>query len=271
MKQSKTLSRYGKDAILLMIKGAIVGTGAILPGVSGGVLMAAFGIYEPVMQVLSHPKEGWKKHGRMMTFFLFGWIAGFLLLAKVVEMIFLKNSFLAIMIFAGLILGTVPGILKEANAKRYWPMAISLVVFGGVFTLMRSNVAVTITPNAFWYLFCGLIWGLSLVIPGLSSSSLLILLGLYVPMTSGIASLDPMVILPLATGIVITVLCTAKTINHLFETHRGMMLQVVAGIMIASTLFIFPPLPSSLPILAGGIICMGLSFLAAHLMGKASR
>ncbi len=252
----------GKD-VSLVTKGMIVGTGAILPGISGGVLLAAFGIYEPMMQVLSHPREGLKKHGRMFGFFLLGWVLGFVLLARAVEVVFTKSSVSALMLFAGLILGTVPGMLKESESNGWLPMWGSLIVFGALFALFQSNVSLAIVPSPLWYVLCGLVWGLSLVVPGLSSSSLLILLGLYVPMTSGIASLDPMVIIPLLVGIVITVSLTAKSINALFEKHHGIAYQIVAGIMIASTLFMLPTIPMTFISWASGLTCLAIGYLIA--------
>ena len=73
------------QAIVDFIEGAIVGVGAILPGVSGGVLSVAFGVYEPMMELLTTPLSAIKKHYRMFIPFGIGWIVGFLLLARGVE------------------------------------------------------------------------------------------------------------------------------------------------------------------------------------------
>ena len=68
--------------LLYAVQGAIVGIGAILPGVSGGVLSVAFGVYEPMMELLTHPIPAIKKHFELFVPFGIGWILGFLLLAK---------------------------------------------------------------------------------------------------------------------------------------------------------------------------------------------
>lgn len=79
-----------------------------------------------------------------------------------------------------------------------------------------------------------------MILPGLSSSSLLILLGIYQPMTSGIAALDLSVILPLVTGLGVTVLSLSRIVNAMFEKKRGLILKIISGIVIASTLSILP-------------------------------
>ena len=77
-----------RSDLLLLLQGALTGAGAILPGISGGLLCAAFGIYEPMMELLSHPRRAFKKHYRLFLPFLAGWAAGFVLLAGVMETVF---------------------------------------------------------------------------------------------------------------------------------------------------------------------------------------
>lgn len=242
----------------IFIKGMIVGTGAILPGISGGVLCVAFGIYEPMMALLSNPIKSFSQYYKMFIPFLIGWLAGFILLAGLVEQLFTTSSTIALMLFAGLIFGTLPQLLQEANIekKQSWtPFILSIVIFVLLINLMQASGFNQVTPNSITYIFAGAIWGLSLVIPGLSSSSLLIFMGIYQPMTSGIASLDLQVILPLLLGLSITVMTTAKFINHLFETRRALILKVVIGIVIASTLSILPTTYVSLSNLLFSCIC----------------
>ena len=169
---------------LLCIQGVLVGTGAILPGVSGGVLMVAFGIYEPLMALIAHPKKNFKKYYKIFIPFLIGWVCGFFLLAKAVETMFKASPEIALMLFAGLVFGTVPYLVKKSvkseNGEKHWPaFAISLAAALAIFILIGNASDITITPNIWWYVFCGLIWGLSLVVPGLSSSSILIFMVIF--------------------------------------------------------------------------------------------
>lgn len=256
-----------KEFISLIIKGIFVGTGAILPGVSGGVLCVAFGIYEPMMALLSHPIKSFKKYYKMFIPFILGWLLGFILLARLVEALFTKSSSLAMMLFAGLIFGTLPQLLQEADEDKaigWSPLIISIVLFVLIISGMNSGNTLVIEINPLWYIFAGAIWGLSLVLPGLSSSSLLILMGLYQPMTSGIASLDMSVILPLITGLAITVLSTARIINQMFTQKRGLILKIVVGIVIASTIFILPTTYPSISILIMSLF----SFLIGYIVSR---
>ncbi|MBR3036519.1 MAG: DUF368 domain-containing protein [Lachnospiraceae bacterium] len=275
LQNSPRLYRPGwLESLLLVLKGAIVGTGAILPGISGGVLCAAFGLYEPMMALLAHPVRSFRKYCRIMLPFLAGWLLGFILLAKLVESLFTAASSAAMMLFAGLILGTLPGMLQNCSddpkeAGRSWtPFAVSAAAAYLVFRFLSGSTAFAVTPNLFWYVFCGLVWGLSLVIPGLSSSSILLMMGLYIPMTEGIASLDLSVIVPLLLGVLVTAALTARSVNSLFERHHGVMTQIVAGIMLASTLLILPDITTAGISGLFPVLCLAAGFTVSRWMDR---
>ncbi len=264
-----------RSFLLLCIQGAIVGVGAILPGVSGGVLCLAFGLYEPMMSILAHPKKAIPKYYRIFIPFCIGWAVGFLLLAGVVDKLFTVSADVAVMLFSGLIFGTVPEILKGTQQKlqnQSWsPMILSLAGAYMFFQLLAGGESLSLQPSMFWYFFCGSIWGLSMIIPGLSSSSLLIFMGLYQPMTKGIAALDFGIVLPMLTGLVITALLLARLVSNLFERHYALVLKVVAGFMIASTLVILPVKFSSPLSMLLSVMCFAAGFVAARAMDTAER
>ncbi|OQB99912.1 MAG: hypothetical protein BWX78_01537 [Firmicutes bacterium ADurb.Bin099] len=259
--------------ILLVIKGMVVGAGAIIPGVSGGVLCVVFGIYQPMMALLAHPVKSFKTYYKMFIPFLIGWLAGFLLIAKLVEMLFAASASIAIALFVGLIAGTLPSLFKEAGKngtdnKSRIGFTLGLFLMFTLLLLLDNQSSSSITPNIWWFAFSGLIWGFSLIIPGLSSSSILIFMGLYQPMTSGIAALDMAVILPLIAGLAVTVLLFARLVNHLFEKHHGIMHHTIIGIVIASTLLIIPTEYPNWWSLVISVVCFAAGFAASILLNK---
>lgn len=258
---------------LRIVQGAIVGGGAILPGVSGGVLCVAFGIYKPMMELLSHPVKSFGKHYKLFIPFLIGWIIGFCGLARLTELLFSVSSTAAVSIFAGLVAGTLPHLFAEAGAgsvrrTSFVAMTVSAFLMFGLLSILKNSTAAEITPNIGWYILCGVIWGLSLVVPGLSSSSILIFLGLYEPIASGIADLRPDVILPLIGGIAITVVLSARIVDNLFKKHYQATYFTVLGIVLASTLLIIPSsFASALEVLIC-IILFSAGFAGAYILNK---
>ena len=270
MKQNKILRN-----ILYIIQGAIVGIGAILPGVSGGVLCVAFGIYEPMMELLTKPRDAIKKNYKMFIPFIIGWVLGFLLLARAIEILFAKSAAVALMLFFGLICGTLPELFKASErsdpSKSWTPFVISLSAAYILFHILEGQVGIVIPPSFLSFLFCGFFWGLSLIVPGLSSSSILICLGLYEPLTSGIASLDINVLIPMGLGIIITALALARLVNTLYKKHYAITSRAVLGFVVASSLKAIPTSFPSTASLIISMICFVAGFAVAWVMDKAEK
>lgn len=256
--------------LLLFLQGALIGTGAILPGISGGVLCVAFGIYEPMMSFLSHPLRSFRSDCRLLLPVLAGGAAGFILLARAVEGLLVVSAVAAMSLFCGLICGTIPDLMQKsvsADSKKGWSaFIIALAVSFVLFHVLDHSMVGSIQPNAGWYLFCGVIWGLSMVIPGLSSSSILLFMGLYQPMARGIGALDFGVILPLLLGFLLTVALSARLIAQLLKRHYAVLSKVILGFVISSVLMIAPTQFSDLSQLAMGIFCFTAGFLLSRWM-----
>ena len=254
--------------LLYMLQGVFVGVGAILPGISGGVLCVAFGIYEPMMELLTHPFKALKKNYKMFIPIIVGAMLGFVLLAKVVELLFTDYAEISLMLFFGLICGTLPELFKtseKSDPKKSWTafiLALSLAFF--FFQLLEEGVSTVVEPSVWSYLLCGLVWGLSLIIPGLSSSSILIYLGLYEPMTAGIAAFDFSVLIPLFIGIGGSALLLARFVNLLFQKQYAVMSRVVLGFVIASSLKIVPSTFARPITLIVSLLCFAGGFAVAR-------
>ena len=232
-----------------VLQGALIGIGGILPGVSGGVLCLIFGLYHQLMDFLSSPFKKLKKY-----FFLFlpvgiGGIIGLVGFAKLIDMLIEANQGLAYSIFVGMIIGMLPALLREAGekgrGKKEWlTLAISLFVmtafFVALFVMNNQGVSLNIKPNPVWYLICGLVWGLSVIVPGLSSSSILIVLGLYEPMMEQIGALSLSAIIPVGVGIAAVVLMLSRAVKTIFNRIYGIAYHAIIGAVIATTVVIIP-------------------------------
>ncbi len=245
-----------------VLRGGIVGLGGILPGVSGGVLCVAFGLYKPVMEVLSNPFTGLKKHLHMLIPFVLGGGLSFWLLAGLIGKT-LQNEALAPLVFSvfiGLILGTFPALFREAGQEgrdkySWFALGGSSLFLASFFLFLKYVQGVEITPSVPWYAFCGALWGIGIIVPGMSASPLLMTLGLYEPMSLGIYDFNLEVIIPMGIGLVITVFTLARQVQKLFEKHYSCTFHCILGFVIASTL---PIIPLSFASLAEGILCLCL-------------
>lgn len=130
--------------IVLVVQGAIIGAGAILPGISGGVLCVAFGIYQPMMAILAKPIKNIPRYWHMFIPILIGWIAGFVGLAKVISDLLEVNSAVVTSLFIGLIAGTFPSLFKE-GAKNGRTRSAGLA-FGAMAARMVVTRSAADTP-----------------------------------------------------------------------------------------------------------------------------
>lgn len=142
-----------------LLCGALIGAGAILPGVSGGVLAVVFDVYRPMMETLAHPGRGIRKYWHIFLPLGIGWAVGFLGLAKGISAAYALSDAATIWLFIGLIAGTFPALWREAGKEGHGRAAwiacgvCALSVFLTLF-YVRHVLRVTVTPNFGWYNFC---------------------------------------------------------------------------------------------------------------------
>ncbi len=260
--------------ILRILQGVLIGVGAVLPGISGGVLCVVFGIYKPVMELLGSPFKRFKTHVPKLLPVIIGAVIGFLGVAKILAFFLERYPDPSVCLFIGLITGMLPSLFREAGEqgrpKGSW---VSMVIaFAVILTLLISlNLfSVTITPNFGWYIFCGFCLALSVIAPGMSFSTLLMPLGLYTPFVDGLGSLQMGILAPAAIGAIVTVICLAKGVDALFDHFYPYAFHAIIGIVIAATVMIIPF--KSFTVSAGSaavnIICIVVGIIAALALDK---
>jgi putative membrane protein len=233
------------DWFIRLVKGALVGIGAIVPGLSGGVLAVVFGIYEPMMRFLANLRVKFIKN---VLFFLpigIGGVLGVVGFSAVVDYAFTHFAAQFTWLFIGFISGTFPSLYKtsgkEGRKPWHWLLLLGMAVGTFYYMFWMETIRnVTLTPNIWLWLLSGLLMGLGLVVPGMSPSNFLIYLGLYQPMASGIRQLDLGVIIPIVIGVVICILIFAKLISWLFNKAYPFMYHLILGIVVGSTAAIIP-------------------------------
>lgn len=233
------------DWIIRFIKGIFVGTGFILPGVSGGALAAIFGLYERIISFMAHLTKDFKKN---VIFFLpvgLGMLAGIVLLSYPLG--YFLDHYLGptMWFFIGAILGTFPALWQEAGKKGREPkhLVIMLVaaVFGFIFLQFGANVFQGQVPqNSLTWALAGVIIALGVLVPGLSPSNFLLYMGLYSPMVEAFKRLDLTVLIFIAVGGLVCMLAFSKVVDWLFDRAYAGLFHIILGIVIASTAMIVP-------------------------------
>ena len=259
--------------ILKLLQGALIGLGAVLPGISGGVLCVVFGVYTILMEFLANPFKNFKTHIARLLPILLGVVIGFLGVANILSFFLDRFPSQSVCLFIGLIGGMLPSLFEEAGQKgrgksSYIALIVALVLTFALLISLRV-FSVQIAPNFLWYLFCGFCLALSIIAPGMSFSTLLMPLGLYEPFVAGIGHMDFGVLIPGGIGAILTIILFAKAVNMLFDKHYSPSFHAILGVVIAATVIIIPfESFTGIGISIVNIVCIVVGVIAALELDK---
>jgi putative membrane protein len=241
-----------------MIIGVIIGGGMILPGVSGGVLAVVLGVYELMLNAIANFFKDKKKNLLFLGPLLLGVMIGVLLFGKILFFVFDKYPMEAKYTFIGLILGGVPLLFKEIQNKGYKKVNISVafmafIIAIGLFVLGKGTFNIDFSVNigsgilSFVLLFItGMIFISGKIIPGISSSFLLMLIGMYQFLLNilndplGLSREQYVEIIPFVLGMIVGALILIKIIRSLLKNHFLATYSAIIGFVVGSIAAIYP-------------------------------
>ena len=230
-----------------MIKGIVIALGFILPGISGGVLAAILGIYERMIRFLAHPFKQLKEDVLYFLPVAIGMLLGIGLFSYPIEYLLEHYQVYVLWSFAGAIIGTVPSLVKEANRDSerdkidliwFW----TTFIISGIALYGLNFVVGSLSASFFNFILAGSLLALGILVPGLSPSNLLLILGLYAPMLIGFKSFDLFgTFLPIGIGAVLTLIAFSKFMDYALRVYHSRVYHFIIGIVLSSTLLILLP------------------------------
>ena len=271
--------------LLLILKGMIIGVANIIPGVSGGTLMITLGLYEEVINTISHFFKNFKKNLRFIIPLAIGMVISILLLSKVISVCLDKYPFPTTFFFIGLILGGIPILWKRTSKakKKFSNWMIFVITFSIVLTfafLKSGDFTVdfnSLTPFGYGILFIvGIISAATMVIPGISGSFVLMLLGYYEPIINTIKDLtnfsmlghNLLILIPFGIGIIVGIVLIAKLIEYLLNKYPVKTYYGVLGFVLASLVAIIKPVLNISPSIMEMVISVVLVILGGIIAYK---
>ena len=257
------------ENIMLVIKGFIMGIANIIPGVSGGTLALTLGIYEKFIGAISHFMKNIKENIKFLIPVVIGMGLSILVGSNIVSAAFEKFPVPTTFFFMGLVLGGIPMILEKIKKsvksdtkkkiKQNPKVNLTICVITFVFVMILAfsqeifgkglgdvNLA-NISFGGYFVLFLvGLIAAATMVIPGVSGSLVLMLLGYYLPVVNTIKELthfknighNILICIPFGLGIVIGIVLIAKLIEWLLNKYETKSYYGVFGFIVASIIAI---------------------------------
>lgn len=231
-------------------KGILIGSGAILPGISSGVFCVIFGIYEKLVNSVLNLFHDFKKNFIFLLPIILGAVTGVLLVGKVLNFLFSNYPMPTSFCFIGLICGSIPVLFKKANHKnglRLHNIIYLLITFAiGLLsikleTILPSLIKVDLSTTSFFYfVLAGFFMSIGIVVPGVSSSVILMCLGCYSNYLNAIATIDFSILFPMGIGIVFGSLLFLKIIQYLLSHYHTQTFYAIIGFVLGSIFVLYP-------------------------------
>jgi putative membrane protein len=261
--------------IIRFAKGALIGTGFILPGVSGGALAAIFGLYEKIIGFIAHITHDFIKN---VVFFIpvgLGALFGIFLLAYPLGFFIEHYEAVVLWGFIGCITGTLPKLWKDAGklkrqTRHIVILVISCIISFVLLLLAEWYLGANVPQNTGTWFLAGALIAFGVLIPGMSPSNFLVYLGLYKPMVEAFKTFDFSVLLPILAGGAACLFLFSKLVDYLFSKIYTGMFHGILGIVLASTVMIIPGTPwseVSINYVSGTTVICVITFLAGCLLG----
>lgn len=241
------------EYIRYFLCGMVFGTANVIPGVSGGTMLVVFGIFDRLTEAISGIKSIFKNFRFLFTFAL-GAGGGIILSAFVISSLYENFEIQTKMFFIGLILGGIPLIYKFGTEEHkvkplcVVPFAAAMAVVIGLAVLEKANVF-RFAPDvvtgfdliiSLKLVVCAAIAAVTMIIPGISGSFVMMMLGVHQTILDAITDMNFFVIIPFAIGAVIGIISGAKLISLLIKKNKLMVYSALMGFVIGSVYAILP-------------------------------
>ncbi|MBR3874610.1 MAG: DUF368 domain-containing protein [Clostridia bacterium] len=279
-----------------ILRGVVIGVANIIPGVSGGTMMVSMGIYDLLIHSITHLFSEFKKSVKVLLPYAVGMVVGIVALASLLDFLFANYPLPTSTAFIGLILGGLGILFAKVDRKKInWVSILVFVVFfaGIVWMSLVGEVtnpeSLTITVGQIVILLAvGCIASATMIIPGVSGSMVLMLLGYYTPILNAVNNLKDAVfafdlaamvtpvltLAPFGIGVVVGIFGVAKLIEWLLGRFPTPTYCGVLGLVLSSPIAILLRTDMSgagAGMVVISVITFALGFVAAWLLAKGSK
>ena len=244
-----------KDKITLFLKGFVMGIANIIPGISGGTLALTLGIYEKLIDIISHFTKNIKENIKFIILLGSGIVLSILLFSNIISYCLENYRFPTILFFIGIIIGGLPLLLKKvkgtSNISNYIIFSITfMIIMIMTFASVKDNnisLSVINIGTIIGLFISGVISATTMILPGISGSFMLMLFGYYTPIVNAISDLSKLnnvlhnlIILGfLGMGILLGIFASAKAIEALLKKYEIKTYYGILGFVVASIISIF--------------------------------
>lgn len=239
-----------KKIIKLYLIGLVLGSAFIIPGLSGGILAVTFGIYDKIIYHLVTIKTNFKESIIFLMPIFLGVISSIIIFIKII-LYFIDNYYVCLLlVFSGIIISGIPTIYKKVGSNNRFNILYMLM--GALICIMPLIININFNVENYNFLvfvlliFLGILLSLTIILPGISGSLILINLGLYEPLLNSINEIinlknityNIILLLPIILGTFLGIYFFTKLVYYLLKEHSHKIYSCIFGIIISSLILI---------------------------------
>lgn len=261
------------------VKGIAIGATMMVPGVSGGTMALILGIYHDIISAMSNIFKDFKKSFSFLFIVGLGGLVGLGGISWIIDYFIKTYKYPTMFLFLGIVLGGLPVLFKEADQGKkskfdfVW-FLIGIVIIGtllyfnnvtneSIFTFTNLNPMMLI-----YLLIAGVVIAVALILPGISTSFLLLTLGLYELTLEAIKTINIPFLLPLVIGTLFGLLVTTKVLENLLNNKPRPTYLMIIGFVVASMFEVFPGIPTDIVTIVISIITLGCGYFLIKYISK---
>lgn len=223
------------------LKGFVIGIGKIIPGVSGALLAISLGVYDKCLECICDFWDNKKESIKYLFPIGLGIILSIIFFSRVISFCLDNFYFVTMLFFIGLIIGGIPSIYNKVNKKDYYVVILSFLFFfllsisnnTGIYNMRYDFIDIIV------FFVSGILEAIGTVVPGISSTALLMIMGTYNVIVDAIGNFNNFYILiPFVFGVVVGVIVCVKVTYFLINRCENKMYAFVLGILVASIVFL---------------------------------
>lgn len=225
------------------LKGILIGIGKVIPGVSGSLIAISLGVYEKCIDIISNFFTEIKYNFRFLFLLGLGILTSIILGSNIIYLLINNCYFITMFLFLGLIIGTLPNILKKnklTNKNDFFYLIIPFILIFIISILNKGTII--IENNLLGYIITiilGFIDAVTMIVPGISGTAIFIILGTYEFVLLIFSKLLFPFVIFFMIGVFIGIIITSKLINYCFKNYNKETYLVIIGFILSSVLLVF--------------------------------
>ncbi len=255
-------------------RGMLMGISDLIPGVSGGTIAFILGIYDRLLLSISgFFSRDWRSHLGFLMPLAIGMGFTILTFSRLIDYLLEHHHEPTQFFFVGLIIGVLPFIIRQAEVKKHFTskhivVVVLVAIMMAALGFLKPNESIVISDltllSALGLFFSGWLASMAMLLPGISGSFILLLLGVYSTVIAALSDLNFAIIIIVGAGVVVGFIVSSKAISFLLRTYPHMTFAVIMGLIIGSLFVIVPGIPTG----TGAILLCCITFVLGILVTK---